>query len=73
MDDQTKQIICTGRRAGDMALRLFYGDYQNDLSIEDDIDQAVSKALASSEHVYVIATYTALLVARKAITKEMGL
>lgn len=73
MDHNTKQIICTGRRAGDMALRLFYGDYQNELSIEDDIDQAVSKALSSSDHVYVIATYTALLVARKAIMKEMGL
>ncbi|MDO4663376.1 MAG: MurT ligase domain-containing protein [Erysipelotrichaceae bacterium] len=73
MNEGTKQIICTGRRAGDMALRLFYGDYQNELSIEDDVDQAVVKALSNSQNVYVIATYTALLVARKAIMKEMGL
>lgn len=73
IDERTEQIICTGRRAGDMALRLFYGGYEEGLSIEEDIDQAVSKALSNSHNVYVIATYTALLVARKAITKEMGL
>lgn len=73
MNEKTKQVICTGTRAGDMALRMFYGNFEQGLSIEENLDQAIAKALQGSDNVYVVATYTALLTSRKAIMKEMGL
>lgn len=72
MNPQTECVICSGTRAGDMALRMYYGGYKGDLSIEPDIEAAVRKAAEKADTVYVAATYTALLPSRKAIGKVMG-
>lgn len=55
-----------------MALRMYYGNFQGDLSVESSIESAVNKALEKSDTVYVVATYTALLPSRKAIMKELN-
>lgn len=73
MSDSTKEIICTGLRANDMALRIYYGSYKGVLSVVDTMDVAVKAALATKRTTYAIATYTALLPCRNAIIKEMGL
>ena len=73
MKDSTKEIICTGLRANDMALRIYYGGYKGPLSVVDTLDIAVKAALATKRTTYAIATYTALLPTRNAIKKEMGL
>ena len=73
MKDSTKEIICTGLRANDMALRIYYGGYKGPLSVVDTLDIAVKAALATKRKTYAIATYTALLPTRNAIKKEMGL
>ena len=69
MNDQTQAVICTGTRAGDMALRMFYGGYQGKMEIESNLEQAIQKGLDQADTVYVVATYTALLPSRKAIHK----
>ena len=73
MKDSTKEIICTGLRANDMALRIYYGGYKGPLSVVDTLDIAVKAALATKRTTYAIATYTALLPTRNAIKKEMGI
>lgn len=72
MNRQTECVICSGTRAGDMALRMYYGDFDGDLSIEPSIEKAVARALEKCDTVYVAATYTALLPSRKAIQKEIA-
>ncbi|MBF0580297.1 DUF1727 domain-containing protein [Erysipelotrichaceae bacterium RD49] len=72
MNPQTIGVICSGTRAGDMALRMYYGNYAGDLSVEPGIEAAVHQALDKSDTVYVVATYTALLPSRKAIKKELN-
>lgn len=69
MNEQTQAVICTGTRAGDMALRMFYGNYEGPMEIEPDLEKAVQKGLEKADTVYVVATYTALLPSRKAINK----
>lgn len=71
MDGTTEKIICTGTRANDMALRMYYGGYDGQLIVKDTIEQAVQEAMASNETVYVIATYTALLPSRNVIAREV--
>ncbi len=73
MNEQTESIVCTGLRANDMALRLYYGGYQENLTVVESMAEAIAQSLRSSTRTYVIATYTALLPARNAIVKEMGL
>lgn len=73
MNDQTKKVICTGLRAGDMALRMYFGGYTGDMSIEHNLEQAAAQGLQAADVVYIMATYTALLESRKAIEKEMSL
>jgi lipid II isoglutaminyl synthase (glutamine-hydrolysing) len=73
MKDSTKEIICTGLRANDMALRIYYGGYNGVISVVETMDIAIKAALASNYKVYAIATYTALLPCRNAIKKEMML
>jgi UDP-N-acetylmuramyl tripeptide synthase len=70
MNDSTQSIHCTGLRANDMALRLYYGGYQGDLQADESIEKALDAA--KSDLVYVIATYTALLPARAAVVKKVN-
>lgn len=72
MDDSTEEIICTGTRAWDMALRIYYGGFTGKIRPEESMEAAVHEAL-QAPHVYAVATYTALLPTRNMIVKEMGL
>jgi UDP-N-acetylmuramyl tripeptide synthase len=64
-----KQIITSGIRAADMAVRLKYaGINQNNLKIIDNISNAVKYSLLSlqaNEKLYILPTYTALLQLQK--------
>lgn len=63
MKDSTKEIICTGLRANDMALRIYYGGYKGPLSVVDTLDIAVKAALATKAYdicdcdIYSITSY----------------
>ena len=71
MNDSTTGIWCTGLRSGDMALRLQYGGWTGPLHVEETMETAIAQALDGKENVYVVATYTALVPARNAITQEV--
>lgn len=73
MNPHTKEIICTGLRANDMALRIHYGGYQGKLTVVDGLDDSIEQALKHANRVYAIATYTALLPTRQAIIKGMNI
>ncbi|MDQ0361689.1 Mur ligase family protein [Breznakia pachnodae] len=60
VNDTTKNIICCGLRAYDMALRLRYENYEGNLIVLEDMDDAIKKLKSLDNHAYVIATYTAL-------------
>lgn len=71
INEQTKEIVCSGTRANDMALRIHYGGYKGPIKVIKPLEEAVAEALKTEPKVYVIATYTALLPTRNAILKEM--
>lgn len=71
MNEKTTAIWCTGLRSGDMALRLQYGGWRGPLHVEENMETAIHEALEGKENVYVVATYTALVPARNAITSEV--
>lgn len=71
MDEKTKEIYCTGLRANDMALRIYYGGYKGKITVINDLQEAVHHANENIDTTYVVATYTALLPSRNAIVKEM--
>ena len=73
LTDSTKQIICSGLRANDMALRLYYSGYKGNLLVEEDIEKAVRDSITPDATTYAIATYTALLPTRAAILKGLNL
>ena len=73
MSPSTKEIVCTGSRAYDMALRIYYGGYQGPIEVVDSVEEAIAKVLESQNKCYAIATYTALLPTRQAISKGMKL
>ena len=73
MNHSTKKIICTGLRANDMALRIYYGGYKGPIEVVNTIEEAISLSLKTGYKVYAIATYTALLPTRNVIVKEMGI
>lgn len=63
------QIIASGDRAQDMGLRIKYcGINQTKFQTEDHLDRAISKAVEQTkekEVLYILATYSAMLEARK--------
>jgi lipid II isoglutaminyl synthase (glutamine-hydrolysing) len=67
-------LICSGRRAEDMALRLKYsGFFESQVQIEPSIEKALDKTVSSSlegETLYVLPTYTALLSLEKIVNDE---
>ena len=71
MKESTKKIVCSGLRANDMALRLYYGGFKGKILIETDLDAAVKSCMEKNIVTYCIATYTALLPTRNAILKGM--
>ena len=60
MGEDVKNIICSGLRAYDMALRLKYTDYQGNIIVKESMEEGVHELKKLSHHAYVIATYTAL-------------
>lgn len=73
MTPATGGIWCSGLRANDMALRLYYGGWTGPLTVRENLADALKEAGKDGRTVYVIATYTALLPARNDMVKEMGL
>lgn len=71
INDQTSHIACSGSRAYDMALRLHYGGWDQDIYVDPSLEQALSASLKDTQVLYVIATYTALYPSRAAIVKEI--
>ena len=71
MKESTKKIVCSGLRANDMALRLYYGGFKGKILIETNLDEAVKSCMEKNIVTYCIATYTALLPTRNAILKGM--
>lgn len=71
MNEKTKSIICTGTRANDMALRLYYGGYKGDLKTIESLDAAIDEGMDLADDLYVIATYTALQPSRNEIVKRL--
>lgn len=64
-----KQIICSGRRAYDMALRLKYEGITN-ITVIEDAQKAIMTIAKADEVSHVIATYTALHATRAIMKKE---
>lgn len=59
IDEHTKRILCSGKRAYDMALRLKYEGYEA-LEVFENVEDAIVRLKELEEDAYVIATYTAL-------------
>ena len=68
------QVICSGQRSGDMALRIKYTGFDpGRISIEERIEDGIKAALQTeAETAYILCTYTALLTCRKFILKMQG-
>jgi len=67
-----KEVVCSGLRAEDMALRLKYAGFKAEqIAIIKDIDQAAELFLrngrAGGEALYILPTYTALFPMREAL------
>lgn len=60
MGNDIKHIICSGKRAYDMALRFKYGGYDGDIIVKESLQEASEILKGLPNHAYVIATYTAL-------------
>ncbi|NLM20358.1 MAG: DUF1727 domain-containing protein [Peptococcaceae bacterium] len=70
-----KTVICSGLRAEDMALRLKYADWSEDLiSINKNLKEAVAeleaKQILPNEVVFVLPTYTALFPLREILNSK---
>ena len=65
LKDHQKEIICTGVRASDMAVRLKYaGIERSNIKVIEDIRSAIetlTQEIADEERVYILPTYTVLL------------
>lgn len=69
--DDTIQIICSGTRAYDMALRLKYGGWSQAISIYENLDDACDALLKAETTRYAIVTYSALANTRKLLRRKM--
>ncbi len=66
----TQRIICTGKRAYDMALRIKYADYPGEIIVIEDEKQALDTLYQYHMRSYIIATYTALAPIRALMRKD---
>lgn len=71
MREDTIEIICSGTRAYDMALRLKYGGWNQHITILDDLDAACDALLKADTTRYAIVTYSALANTRKLLRRKM--
>ena len=75
LQPQTDWTLAAGTRAEDLALRLKYAGFGDDIPTEHDTATALQCALdatPSGETLYVIPTYTAMLEARELLAKRAG-
>ncbi len=75
LQPQTDWVLAAGTRAEDLALRLKYAGFGNDVAIEPETSAAVARALAATpagETLYVVPTYTAMLDVRELLAKTGG-
>ena len=72
MDENTTQIICSGTRAYDMALRVKYQGFQGELKVVENLQEAVDCCTSLQQVRYVIATYTALRSTRQLLRRLEG-
>ena len=75
ISDYKGDIICSGTRAYDMALRLKYAGIKNYI-IEPEVSSAIEAVCESNsvgKEVYVLPTYTAMLELRTKLTKQANL
>jgi UDP-N-acetylmuramyl tripeptide synthase len=75
LQPQTDAVLASGWRAEDMALRLKYAGYGDDVPVERDITTALQRsvdAIPSGGTLYVLPTYTAMLTAREWLAKQAG-
>ena len=66
-----KQVICSGQRSGDMALRIKYTGFDTDLiQIESRLQEGIEITVNSNcEAAYIFSTYTALFACRRILLK----
>lgn len=72
---QAQFVLVSGVRAEDMALRLKFAGYGDDLPLERDVPTALQRALdatAVGATLHVVPTYTAMLQAREWLAKRAG-
>lgn len=66
----THTIICSGKRAYDMALRIKYAGYHGNIKVLEDYHDGLEALYHLHMRSYIIATYTALAPVRAAMRKE---
>lgn len=59
-NDDVKNIVCTGLRAYEMALRIKYSDFKGNVMVLEDMEEAVAYFKDLENHAYVLSVYTAL-------------
>ena len=72
---QTAWVLAAGTRAEDLALRLKYAGFGDDVPIERDTAAALQRALEATPAgatLYVVPTYTAMLEVRELLAKRSG-
>ncbi len=67
---EVKTIVCSGRRAYDMALRLKYEGLEDRIKVIEDSAEAIHWLNTANVKSHVIATYTALHATRAILKKE---
>lgn len=58
--DDVKNIVCTGLRAYEMALRIKYSSFKGNVYVEENYEDAIKVFKTLPNHAYVMAVYTAL-------------
>ena len=75
LTDQVDQVVVSGTRASEMAVRLKYADWRNYSPVISSIPPALDDALRRTEtgkDLYVVPTYTAMLEVRELLAKLSG-
>ena len=63
-------MILTGTRAYEMAIRVKFARICDNISVEKDIDKCIDTLLSFDSNLYVISTYTGLFDIRKKIIER---
>jgi UDP-N-acetylmuramyl tripeptide synthase len=69
----TEWALAAGTRSEDLALRLKYAGFGDDVPLERDTSRAIDRALAATprgETLYVVPTYTAMLEVRELLARR---